>query len=164
MGRVEGKVAIVTGAARGTGEQTARLLAEEGAKVVIADILEAEAHAVAEALGDAARFERLDVTDEESWAGVVGATCSHFGPPTVLVNNAGLLHMQALVETSAADTLRRRTYQPSTDPDAAAELVTEEYHSGRDEWHIVGRESLTALVINGETVDYDDDGDAGADG
>ncbi|MHA7839411.1 MAG: SDR family NAD(P)-dependent oxidoreductase [bacterium] len=106
MGRVEGKVAIVTGAARGTGEQTARLLAEEGAKVVIADILEAEGRAVAEDLGDAARFERLDVTDEESWAGVVGATCSHFGPPTVLVNNAGLLHMQALVETSAADVER----------------------------------------------------------
>jgi len=69
-----------------------------------------------------------------------------------------------VVETSAADTLRRRTYQPSTDPDAAAELVTEEYHTSRDEWHIVGRESLTALVINGETVDYDDEVDAGADG
>jgi hypothetical protein len=69
-----------------------------------------------------------------------------------------------VVETSAADTLRRRTYQPSTDPNAAAELVTEEYHTSRDEWHIVGRESLTALVINGETVDYDDGGDAGGDG
>jgi len=105
-GRVEGKVAIVTGAARGTGEQTARLLADEGAKVVIADILETEGGKVAEEIGAAARFERLDVTDEASWAGVVEATTARFGPPTVLVNNAGLLHIEAFLETSAADVER----------------------------------------------------------
>jgi 3alpha(or 20beta)-hydroxysteroid dehydrogenase len=106
MGRVEGKVAIVTGAARGTGEQTARLLVEEGARVMIADVLEDEGRAVAAELAEGAHFERLDVTDEASWANVVEQTEARFGAPTVLVNNAGLLHMQALVETSAADVER----------------------------------------------------------
>jgi len=106
MGRVEGKVAIVTGAARGTGEQTARLLADEGAKVVIADVLEAEGRKVAGEIGAAACFERLDVTDEASWAGVVEATTAGFGAPTILVNNAGLLHIEAFLETSAADVER----------------------------------------------------------
>jgi 3alpha(or 20beta)-hydroxysteroid dehydrogenase len=104
--RLEGKVAIITGAARGTGEQTARLFVDEGARVVIADVLEPEGRAVADDLGERAAFVRLDVTDEESWANLVTTTLDRFGPPTILVNNAGLLHMQALVETSAADVER----------------------------------------------------------
>ncbi|MBJ19710.1 MAG: SDR family oxidoreductase [bacterium] len=106
MPRLEGKVAIVTGAARGTGEQTARLFAEEGARVVIADILEEEGRGTAEEIGDAATFERLDVTDVESWRHVVARTSEAFGPPTVLVNNAGLLHMKALVDIDPADVER----------------------------------------------------------
>lgn len=97
-GRVEGKVAIVTGAARGTGEQTARLLAEEGAKVVIADLLEEEGKAVAADLGENGHFVRLDVTSEESWLDCVAATTEAFGPPTILVNNAGLLHIESLLD------------------------------------------------------------------
>jgi len=62
MPRLAGKVAIVSGSARGTGEQTARLFADEGAKVVIADVLEPEGKAVAEDIGAAATFARLDVT------------------------------------------------------------------------------------------------------
>jgi 3alpha(or 20beta)-hydroxysteroid dehydrogenase len=100
--RVEGKVAIVTGAARGTGEETARLLVEEGARVVIADVLEEEGNAVAVDLGDRARFVRLDVTNEESWQSCVADTTQHFGAPTILVNNAGLLHICELVVTEAA--------------------------------------------------------------
>ena len=61
MGRVEGKIAIVTGAARGTGEATARLLAREGARVVVADVLEEPGRLVAKELGAAGVFERLDV-------------------------------------------------------------------------------------------------------
>lgn len=102
MARVEGKVAIVTGAARGTGEATARLLAEEGAQVVLADVLEEEGNAVAKDLGDAARFVRLDVTDESSWQNCVAETTSHFSAPTILVNNAGLLHIESLIEIDAA--------------------------------------------------------------
>lgn len=104
--RLEGKIAIITGAARGTGEQTARLFVDEGARVVIADVLEAEGRAVAEDLGDCAAFVRLDVTSEQSWLGVVEETKQRFGGPTVLVNNAGLLHMKALVETELADVER----------------------------------------------------------
>ena len=102
MARVAGKVAIVTGAARGTGEQTARLLVEEGAQVVIADVLEEEGQAVAKDLGDAAHFLRLDVTDESSWQNCVAQTTSRFAEPTVLVNNAGLLHIEALVDVDVA--------------------------------------------------------------
>jgi len=106
MGRLDGKVVIVTGGARGTGEQTARLCAEEGARVVIADVLADEGNAVAKDIGDAAAFEPLDVTDEAAWARVVAATTDRFGAPTVLVNNAGLLHISAFEETEAADVER----------------------------------------------------------
>jgi 3alpha(or 20beta)-hydroxysteroid dehydrogenase len=104
--RLEGKVALITGAARGTGEQTARLFVEEGAKVVIADVLTEEGRAVAQDLGDSAAFVGLDVTDEASWSAAIDETTVRFGPPTVLVNNAGLLHIRALVETDAADVER----------------------------------------------------------
>ena len=103
MARLEDKVAIVTGAARGTGEQTARLFVEEGARVVIADILEEEGRAVAKDLGDAARYERLDVTSEDAWTGVVDGTVEAFGKLDVLVNNAGVLHMGSVEETTPAD-------------------------------------------------------------
>jgi 3(or 17)beta-hydroxysteroid dehydrogenase len=88
--RLVGKVAIISGAASGMGAATARLFAREGAKVVIADVLEHEGRQVAESIGPSARFEPLDVTKEESWAAVVDATTRHFGKLDVLVNNAGI--------------------------------------------------------------------------
>ena len=88
--RLAGKVAIVTGAASGMGAATARMFAREGAKVVIADVLEHEGRQVADAIGAAAQFEQLDVTNEENWAAVVAATTQHFGRLDVLVNNAGI--------------------------------------------------------------------------
>jgi len=103
MGRVEGKVAIVTGAARGTGEATARLLAREGARVVIADILEEPARLVAKEIGGAAVFEPLDVTSERDWSRVVEATAAREGRIDVLVNNAAVLHMAAIEDTSLSD-------------------------------------------------------------
>src|SRR2546421_9620414 len=69
--RLAGKVAIISGAASGMGAATARMFAREGAKVVIADVLEQEGRQVADAIGASARFEPLDVTKEESWAAVV---------------------------------------------------------------------------------------------
>ena len=77
--RLAGKVAIVTGAASGMGAATARMFAREGAKVVIADVLEHEGRQVADAIGAAARYEKLDVTDEDNWAAVVAATTGQFG-------------------------------------------------------------------------------------
>ena len=88
--RLQGKVAIVTGAASGMGAATARRFAREGAKVVIADTLEDEGRRVAAAIGEAALFHRLDVTDEPEWKAVVASTAERFGGLDILVNNAGI--------------------------------------------------------------------------
>jgi NAD(P)-dependent dehydrogenase (short-subunit alcohol dehydrogenase family) len=88
--RLAGKVAIITSAASGMGAATARMFAREGAKVVIADVIEHEGKQVADLIGDAAQFEKLDVTSEENWEAVVAATTRHFGKLDVLVNNAGV--------------------------------------------------------------------------
>ncbi len=103
MGRLDGKVAIVTGAARGTGEQVARLFVAEGARVMIGDLLEAEGEAVAKDLGDAAAFVRLDVSSEADWANAVERTLACFGGLSVLVNNAAILQMKPFEETTLAD-------------------------------------------------------------
>jgi 3alpha(or 20beta)-hydroxysteroid dehydrogenase len=100
VNRLEGKVALVTGAARGTGEQIARMFAAEGARVVVADVAEEAGRKVAQELGDAAHFVRLDVSDEASWRAAVAAASAQFGKLNVLVNNAGLLHMASLEDTT----------------------------------------------------------------
>ncbi|MFF5075420.1 glucose 1-dehydrogenase [Actinoplanes sp. NPDC000266] len=89
MGKLTGKVAVITGAASGMGVEHARLFIEEGAKVALTDILEEQGRALAGELGDNALFLRHDVTDPDAWSSVVEATTSAFGPVTVLVNNAG---------------------------------------------------------------------------
>ncbi len=102
-GRLEGKVAIITGAARGTGEATARAFAREGAKVWIADVLQELGESVAKELGEAARFIHLDVTSEEKWSDAVHQIVERDGRIDVLVNNAALLHLGTLLETRADD-------------------------------------------------------------
>jgi NAD(P)-dependent dehydrogenase (short-subunit alcohol dehydrogenase family) len=92
-GRVEGKVALVTGAAAGLGAAAARRLAAEGASVMLTDIAEDAGRAVAdeiEGAGGKADFSRHDVTSESDWDEVVKATVARFGRLTVLVNNAGI--------------------------------------------------------------------------
>jgi len=102
-GRVEGKVALVTGAARGTGEQTARLLIEEGARVVVADVQDERGEQVAKDLGDAARFVHLDVSSETDWERATQETVEAYGSLDVLVNIAGLFLMEAVEDTALAD-------------------------------------------------------------
>jgi 3(or 17)beta-hydroxysteroid dehydrogenase len=102
MGRVAGKVAIITGAASGMGKADAILLAREGASVVIADLNEKDGQAVAAAIGDAAVFMRLDVTDEDNWKAVIAATVERFGRLDVLVNNAGMIALGTIVDTDLA--------------------------------------------------------------
>jgi 3alpha(or 20beta)-hydroxysteroid dehydrogenase len=98
--RLEGKIAIITGAARGMGEAEARLFAAEGARVVVADVLDAEGKAVAADIGDAAHFVHLDVTDEHAWQALLAETRDTFGNPDVLINNAGVLRVTPLLELS----------------------------------------------------------------
>ena len=103
MGRLDGKVAVVTGGARGMGEAESRLFAAEGARVMIADVLADEAAAVASDIGDAARSTTLDVTDEASWQNLLATTVQAFGVPDVLVNNAGILRVSRLVDLDVDD-------------------------------------------------------------
>jgi 3alpha(or 20beta)-hydroxysteroid dehydrogenase len=105
MGRLDGKVAIITGGARGMGEATSRLFAAEGAKVVIADILP-EGQALAEEIGGNAIFIKLDVSSEAEWQALDRRTREVFGPATVLVNNAGINTVSLLVELDYARFVR----------------------------------------------------------
>lgn len=90
MGRLAGKVAVITGSARGMGESHARKFIAEGAKVVITDLNEEAGLALAAELGENAKFVKQDVTSEADWARVVEETEAAFGPINVLVNNAGI--------------------------------------------------------------------------
>ena len=90
-GRLEGKVAAITGAASGIGECTARRFVEEGAKVVIGDIQDANGEALVAELGDAVTFHHCDVTDEDDVAGLVDMAVEHFGQLDVMMNNAGIV-------------------------------------------------------------------------
>jgi 3alpha(or 20beta)-hydroxysteroid dehydrogenase len=99
MGRLDGKVALITGAARGQGAAAARRFAAEGATVIITDVLDEEGKTLADEIGAAARYEHLDVSQEDEWATVTGTA----GPVSVLVNNAGILHFSPLADTALAD-------------------------------------------------------------
>ncbi len=93
---MDGKVALITGGARGMGAAFARRLVGEGAKVVIGDILDKEGQALAEELGDAARYVHLDVTSAEEWKTAVDTALEAFGKVNVLVNNAGIVQAAPL--------------------------------------------------------------------
>jgi 3alpha(or 20beta)-hydroxysteroid dehydrogenase len=100
-GRVAGKVAIVTGGARGVGAETVRLLVHHGAHVVIADVLEEQGRALAGELGADALFCRADVGVAADWERLVAAA-HRFGPVSILVNNAAILKMATLADTDTA--------------------------------------------------------------
>lgn len=105
-GRLDGKVALITGAVRGIGEAHARLFAAEGASVIVADVLVEQGEALAERLRDEGRsavFQKLDVTSEEDWAVAVSAAVTTFGKFTTLVNNAAVFNNNGLEKTSLAD-------------------------------------------------------------
>lgn len=102
MGRVEDRIAIVTGGAKGMGEAAVRLLAAEGAKVVIADVDVGAGRALAESLSAQVVFERLDVRSAPNWAEAVSRTADRFGPVDILVNNAGVADPAPLEQWNAA--------------------------------------------------------------
>lgn len=99
MGRLDGKVALITGGARGQGAAIARRFVEEGAQAVLTDVLDDEGKQLADELGDTAQFQHLDVSQEDEWDAVINAV----GTVTVLVNNAGILHFAPLADTKLSD-------------------------------------------------------------
>jgi NAD(P)-dependent dehydrogenase (short-subunit alcohol dehydrogenase family) len=91
MGRLDGKVAVITGGASGIGAATVRRFCDEGARVVIADIQEEAGKALAEELGDSTRFARVDVTEEDQVAAAVAIAVDAFGRLDVMFNKAGIV-------------------------------------------------------------------------
>jgi NAD(P)-dependent dehydrogenase (short-subunit alcohol dehydrogenase family) len=103
MNRLDGKVALISGAARGIGAETARLMVEAGARVAIGDVLDARGQETARAIAGAqgaAIYLHLDVTGEEDWRRAVAATVAQFGRLDILVNNAGLFLGKGIEEAS----------------------------------------------------------------
>ncbi|MCE3551225.1 SDR family oxidoreductase [Pseudonocardia sp. RS11V-5] len=103
MGRLQDKVALISGGARGMGAAHARAIVHEGGRVVLGDVLEAEGKALADELGDSARFVPLDVTREEDWGAAVRAATDAFGKLNVLVNNAGICTVGSLFDYTLED-------------------------------------------------------------
>ncbi len=102
-GDLEGRVALISGGARGMGAEEARLFAKEGAKVVIGDVLDEDGEKTAAEIGDASVFVHLDVTSEADWQAAVGRAESEFGRLDALVNNAGILRVGLIENTSLED-------------------------------------------------------------
>ena len=105
MKRLDGKVAIVTGGSRGMGEATVRLLVEDGAKVVIGDVLDEPGQALAEELGDAVVFIHMDVTQKADWQAAVAAS-EDLGSLNVLVNNAAIIFHNTIMDTTEEDFMK----------------------------------------------------------
>jgi 3alpha(or 20beta)-hydroxysteroid dehydrogenase len=97
-GRLAGKVAVVSGGARGMGASHVRALVDEGAKVVFGDILDAEGEVVAKDVGSATRYVHLDVTQPDDWERVVSTAAEVFGGVDILVNNAGIINVGLIEE------------------------------------------------------------------
>lgn len=134
MGRVEGKVAIVTGGASGIGKASAGLLVREGARVVIADLNEVDGQKVADELGERAAFVRHDVTDESAWQSLIADTEARLGKLDVLVNNAGISGMEQ--DPALPERLARSAQQAAelaaggpivTHTDATVEMTDEQW-------------------------------------
>ena len=103
MNRLDGKVAFLSGAARGIGAETAKLMVSAGAKVAIGDVLDERGRQTAKEIGESAIYMHLDVTSEASWAEAMDATAKKFGKIDVLVNNAGIFNGKGIEEASLDD-------------------------------------------------------------
>jgi 3(or 17)beta-hydroxysteroid dehydrogenase len=105
MNRLDGKVALISGAARGIGAETARMMVEAGAKVLIGDILDEDGRKAVQSIGpsDAAIYVHLDVAREEDWTAAVATATSRFGGLAILVNNAGVFVGKGIEDSTLAD-------------------------------------------------------------
>ncbi|AWI11690.1 MAG: glucose 1-dehydrogenase [Caldibacillus thermoamylovorans] len=98
MARLQGKIAIITGAAQGMGEAHARRFIAEGAKVILTDVKEEKGAALVNELGENAIFLKHNVASAEDWATVVAKAEDTFGPVNVLVNNAGITMAKSILQ------------------------------------------------------------------
>lgn len=108
MGKLDGQVALISGAARGQGEAQARMFAREGAAVALGDVLEEEGQRVAESINDTggqAMFQKLDVTEVTSWKSMVDETLAQFGRLDIVINNAGIARVKLIEESSLEEYL-----------------------------------------------------------
>src|SRR4051812_6428424 len=121
MGKLDGKVALVSGGARGMGAAEVRRLHADGASVVAADVLDDDGKALADELGDRVRFVHLDVTSEEEWQSVVEQTERELGKVDVLVNNAAPERGTAAVTTHTA-VLQKLTATANTPLDGVGQV------------------------------------------
>jgi len=99
-GRLDGKVVLISGGARGQGEAEGRLFAREGAKVVLGDVLDRDGERVAREIGSSAIYVHLDVTQPADWQRAVDTAVRSFGKLTTLINNAGILRMEGIEDTT----------------------------------------------------------------
>ena len=107
MGRLDGKVALITGAARGQGAAEARLFVAEGASVMLGDVRDDDGEIVAKELGERAAYLRHDVTSEADWAAIVEATRDRSSARIdVLVNNAGVFRIVGMTNTTLEEYMR----------------------------------------------------------
>ncbi len=110
MGRLDGKVAFISGGARGMGAEEARLFANEGAMVAIGDILEQDGRKIETEINESGGeciFVRLDVTSEAEWQSAIDATVSRFGRLDILVNNAGIGGIDGIIEDTSVEDWQR---------------------------------------------------------
>jgi 3alpha(or 20beta)-hydroxysteroid dehydrogenase len=103
MGRLDGKVAIISGGARGQGAAEVRLFVQEGAKVIFGDVLDDLGNALQKEVGDNAVYLHHDVRDETAWLTMVSAAENHFGKLDILVNNAGILQFGTVTHETSLD-------------------------------------------------------------
>ncbi|MFF1925621.1 SDR family NAD(P)-dependent oxidoreductase [Streptomyces sp. NPDC058221] len=164
MGKLDGRTVLISGAARGQGEQEARLFAAEGARVVIADVLDEQGEALAKELGEEkALFVHLDVSREADWQAAVAAAKGAFGRIDGLVNNAGILRFNELVSTPLEEFqqivqvnqvgafLGIRTVAPEIEAAGGGTIVNTASYTGLTGMAFVGAYAATKHAVLGLT-------------
>ena len=153
MGRLDNKVAIITGAAQGIGETTARLFVKEGACVVIADMNETIGNQVAERLGEKAAFFKLDVSDYQNWKDCIAFTTKTFGKLTTLINNAGISYRKDVADTTIQE-WERTIAVNQTGVFYGIQLAIEEMRGNGEKCSISNASSIEGIVAESAFFAY----------